>query len=599
MRHSISLTSILILFFCSIASAQKNYREDTLLKGFISPPNSAMPRVWWHWMNGNITKYGIRKDLEWMHRTGIGGFQNFDAALATPQIVEKRLTYMTPEWKDAFQLTTKLADSLHLEMAIAGSPGWSESGGPWVKPEDGMKKMVWSETRVKSGASNINLAKPPAVTGPFQNIPKQPGFNDPPAHKELPGFYKDILVVAHKLPNADIALNELKPVVTSSGGNFKLAQLTDGDLGVTTLLPSDTAKGYAWIQFAFAQPQTVKAITMVGGGNKGPFGLFGEFKDTRSLEISDDGDHFKWVCYIPAGNVLQQTVSIPAATSKLFRITIKNPPAPFSFGAIMGGGPPPKAPAGTGIAEIVLHTASRINMFEEKAAFAPATDLYTKATAATEDVIATKDIIDVTNKLNEDGTLNWTVPKGNWNIVRFGYSLLGINNHPASPEATGFEVDKLDSVAVKKYFVNYLDQYKSAAAGLMGKKDGLQFMVTDSWEAGAQNWTSNIMNEFQKRRGYNMLLWMPVLTGHIVKSSEASEQFLWDFRKTLSDLVAEYHYDQLTSILQQYGMKRYSESHEDRRAMIADGMEVKRKAAVPMSAMWTPSAIMVATLLSI
>ena len=102
-------------------------------------------------MNGNITKEGIKADLLWMKRVGIGGFQNFDAALMTPQIVEKRLIYMTPEWKDAFLFTTKLADSLGLEMAIAGSPGWSESGGPWVTPAQAMKKFVWSETRIEGG----------------------------------------------------------------------------------------------------------------------------------------------------------------------------------------------------------------------------------------------------------------------------------------------------------------------------------------------------------------------------------------------------------------------------------------------------------------
>ena len=85
--------------------------KDSIYRQFKTPPNAAKPRVWWHWMNGNITKDGIRKDLEWMHRSGIGGFQNFDASLMTPQIVEKRLTYMTPEWKNAFLFTTKLADS--------------------------------------------------------------------------------------------------------------------------------------------------------------------------------------------------------------------------------------------------------------------------------------------------------------------------------------------------------------------------------------------------------------------------------------------------------------------------------------------------------
>jgi hypothetical protein len=258
--------------------------------------------------------------------------------------------------------------------------------------------------------------------------------------------------------------------------------------------------------------------------------------------------------------------------------------------AMMGMSMPPVTPPGTAIAEIVLHPVTRINRFEEKAAFAPATELYDKKTDQTNDVVAEADIIDLTNKMNADGTLNWTAPAGEWKVVRFGYSLLGIDNHPASPEATGPEVDKLDPVAIKNYFDNYLEQYKSATGALMGEKGGLQYMITDSWEAGAQNWTGNMLAEFQNRRGYSMIPWMPVLTGQVVKSAEASEQFLWDFRKTLSDMVSEYHYDGLTKILAEHGMKRYSESHENGRALIADGMEVKRTAAVPMSAMWTPNA---------
>lgn len=147
-------------------------------------------------------------------------------------------------------------------------------------------------------------------------------------------------------------------------------------------------------------------------------------------------------------------------------------------------------------------------------------------------MVETTDIIDLTDKLNPDGTLNWTAPAGNWKVIRFGYSLMGINNHPASPEATGLEVDKLDPEAIKRYFTNYLDQYKSATNGLMGAK-GLQYVITDSWEAGAQNWTANLPQEFEKRRGYSMIRWMPVLTGQVIKSAEASEQFLFDFRKTL------------------------------------------------------------------
>lgn len=116
--------SVLLLLYIGASAQQKNQSsQNSLYNNFLNPPQSAKPRVWWHWMNGNITKEGIAKDLQWMKRSGIGGFQNFDAALMTPQIVKERLTYMTPAWKDAFAFTTRLADSLQLEMAIAGSPG--------------------------------------------------------------------------------------------------------------------------------------------------------------------------------------------------------------------------------------------------------------------------------------------------------------------------------------------------------------------------------------------------------------------------------------------------------------------------------------------
>src|SRR5207237_3931219 len=145
---------------------------DPFRQGFENLPNGARPRVWWHWMNGNITKEGIKLDLEWMYCVGLGGFQNFDAALNTPKFVDQRLVYMTPEWKDASKYATTLADQLGLEEAIAGSPGWSESGGPWVKPNQAMKKLVWSESRIEGGKPFTGvLSHPPITTGPFQNLP--------------------------------------------------------------------------------------------------------------------------------------------------------------------------------------------------------------------------------------------------------------------------------------------------------------------------------------------------------------------------------------------------------------------------------------------
>ncbi len=150
-------------------------------------------------MNGNITQEGIKLDLDWMHRVGLAGFQNFDAALATPQVVEHRLAYMTPDWKAAFKYATTLADQLGMEEAIAGSPGWSETGGPWVPPRQGMKKYVWSETVVEGGKPFTGtLAHPPAVTGSFQGLAIHDQIASPDGSKGTPQFYADVAVIAYK-----------------------------------------------------------------------------------------------------------------------------------------------------------------------------------------------------------------------------------------------------------------------------------------------------------------------------------------------------------------------------------------------------------------
>src|SRR6476659_6414757 len=130
------------------ASAVRAQIATALERSFRAPPDEAKPRVWWHWMNGNVTRAGITADLEWMKRVGIGGMQMFDGSLGTPQFVENRLVWMTPQWKAAFRHAASEADRLGLEMTMAASGGWSETGGPWVTPAQAMKKLVCSETRV-------------------------------------------------------------------------------------------------------------------------------------------------------------------------------------------------------------------------------------------------------------------------------------------------------------------------------------------------------------------------------------------------------------------------------------------------------------------
>ena len=557
---------ILLALCCHPTLSQSVARSrtgDPLKAGFVTPPQSARPLVWWHWMNGNITKEGIKLDLEWMHRVGIGGFQNFDAALATPQVVDKRLAYMTPEWKDAFKYATTLADQLGMEEAIAGSPGWSESGGPWVTGPEAMKKYVWTETVVEGGkAFTGTLAHPPTVTGPFQ------GLKVVNANFKEPEFYADSAVVAYRAAATDVSLESLHPVVTTSaGGAIDAAVLSDGDLTTAVTLPRAEAGGMAWIQYAFSQPQIIRALTLVTSGVAGP---------DAALETSDDGQNFQSAAAIPSARAPERTISFAPVTARYFRVTF----------------PTFAQPAGTksqiSIAELELYPGARVNHFEEKAAFRQVPDLYGFATpdVTATDAIRKSDVVDLTGKMRPDGTLDWTPPAGRWVVLRIGYSLLGITNHPATQEATGLEVDKLNAHYVKDYMDKYLDSYKeTVGADFMGKR-GIRYVINDSWEAGTQNWTDTMIADFTRLRGYDPHPWLPVLAGHVVESAQASDQFLWDLRKTIADLTATEHYGQLEATLKERGMGHYGESHESGRAFIADGMEVKKYNDIPMSAMW-------------
>ena len=586
---------IVVLVGVSAALAQK--KPDPLKSGFENPPAGARPRVWWHWMNGNITQEGIKLDLEWMHRVGVAGFQNFDAALDTPKVVDKRLVYMTPEWKDAFKYATVLADHLGLEEAIAGSPGWSESGGPWVPASEGMKKYVWSETFVEGGKPFTGtLAHPPSNTGAFQSMNIHDVIAAPAGSAPIPQFYADSVVIAYRRTAGDVPFESLHAKITASGGSPDLAMLTGGDLEKTTKLPIPAVGASSWIQYEFPSPQAIRSITFA---TKDPDGiealLAGIGAPEKTLEASDDGQNFRLVAKLTADNAPQNTISFPGVTARYFRVVFKRnpaPPLPDWAKNIDPNSPDAKIgppPADYQIAELALHAGARVNRFEDKAAFVPELDIYSLATPPVDpaDAVAKADVMDLTSKMRPDGTLDWTPPAGDWVVVRFGYSLLGITNHPATAEATGLEVDKLDRRYVKKYMETYLDSYKNAVGpDLMGKR-GLRYVVNDSWEAGSQNWTDNMIAQFKKRRGYDPLPWMPVLTGQVVESAEASDKFLWDFRKTIGDLIADEHYGQLEATLHEWGMGHYGESHEGGRAFVADGMEVKKFNEVPMSALWT------------
>lgn len=563
--------------------------SDSLLQGFRSPPQAARPRVWWHWMNGNVSKDGIRKDLDWMHRMGIGGANAIDASLSTPQVVDKRLVYMTPEWQDAFRYAVGLADKYGLEMSIDSSPGWSETGGPWVTPQEAMKKLVWSATRV-SGPFHGVLPQPPGNTGPIQNAPMVVGILDPKPKTAGLVFYRDSVVIAYRLPTAPGHIE----TATSSVGEFDSKSLSDGDLTNGPTLTPTVGEKQVWVELTYDKPTQIQAITVAAEAAGAPGA-------DAALEASDDKKVWRKIIDVSAGKLPQRTLSFAPVTARFFRVTFSpaSPPplegiftnraSGVAVNGLLSMLAGPKQPLSYKIHELILHTAATVNDAEAKADFSIVPDYYALATpdAVPGTSVNASDVVVLTDRMKPDGSLDWTPPPGDWVVLRMGYAPLGTENHPAPTEATGLEVDKLNRDHVQAYMQHYLDTYEKVTGPELFGKRGLNAFTVDSTEVGMQNWTESMVSDFQRLRGYDPTPWLPALTGVVIGSAEQTDKFLWDFRRTIDELVAHNHYGTIADIVKKDGLVHYAEALEDHRPTFGDDMEMRQYASIPMGAMWT------------
>lgn len=549
---------------------------DQLLDGFESPPQEARPRLWWHWMGGNISEEGARLDLEWMQRIGIGGVHAFSGGkLPTPAIVKPPKPFMSGEWQKIFSQSLTQAHGAGMEFGIAASPGWSETGGPWVAPADGMKKYVWSETVVEGGRPfRGQLPSPPSVIGPFQGVEeKTTAAAVPPT-----AAYGDAAVIAFPTPRAErtAGLPEwngpagpadlgglASPVM--GGGSFKLPLAPDGSV----------------LEARFPAPVQIGALVI--GVREGArvalqverAGRWDNVTEAMIEASSDQESH-------PAP---QETLSFTPVKASHFRLRLL-PLNAEARTAVSRLRPQSRQKQFT-ITRLALQGGGRVNGFEAKAGFQSTIpgDAGPSVPVARADAVAPSKVIDLTGRLRPDGTLDWTPPAGSWTVLRFGWSLTGAVNAPAEPGATGLEVDKYDPAAVTRYLDTYLGMYDRASGNRLGP-DGVQSVLTDSWEAGVQNWTPRILEEFRARRGYDATPYLPVLTGRIVGSSALSEAFLFDFRSTLKDMAADNHHAVLARTFKARGMRYYAEAQGDFPRAIADGMTLKARADIPTAEYW-------------
>lgn len=495
-----------------------------LEKRFADPLLSDHPMVYWFWMNGHVTKEGITLDLEAMKRVGISGVCNFDAGISIPK---GPIALFSAEWMELKQHAVKEAVRLGLEFVLHNCPGWSASGGPWITPELSMQQVTWSEV-VVNGGQPVELLLPI----PFHKL----------------HFYRDAAVLAYPSLPSEKALGDFL-VFTNRGAVDKTIVTVESD-GV--IIQPITESEPAWLLFRFKNPHPVHFLTFeITAGDTG------DTEDGRTsidLQTSDDGLVFSTIATISTG------MASELATGNKF-ITYDIPPVKAAYFRFL-------STKARRFSQVRFSGYQRLQNFMEKTgnrymfSGKDTSPVYTDVVQESKDdsMLQIASVIDLTDFVDEKGNLHWQAPEGSWTILRFGHTTTGAMNKAAPENGIGLECDKFNPSAIDFHFdqmMRYVGAALQEAAG-MGKVG----LLIDSFEAGPQTWTAAFPVEFQKRRGYSLRPYLLALTGRMLNTVHHTEQFLWDYRRTQADLVAESYYGRFAERCCQAGFTAYAEPYD-------------------------------------
>lgn len=543
--------------------------------GWRDPPAISHPRCWWWWLNGNVTKEAITRDLEEMRAKGLGGANIIDAGGADQRgnrQVPHGPDFGSAEWRELFVHALAEADRLGLELGLNIQSGWN-LGGPTVRPEHAAKKLTWSETSIAGGGpANVVLPRPPSTSG----------------------FYRDVATLAIPAASEADASSAFEVSTEDSQQDHPPRHAVDGD--PNTFWVSGThepGKGPSIerpvrLEFTFAKPTTVSQIVIHPREDYGPKrGWVQGAANPRNWHVLG-----RWTADAKG----QTVINFPPTKASRFRLVIVEAHDPRS----------PVMPRNVQIAEIELRDngnvleggavhLARVKNFQQKAYYQyPGPFTATRAEHLLSDIdvdlgesnIAADQILDVTSYVDADGRLKWNAPVGNWKLLRFGYTLTGSQVSTSSDGWKGYAIDYLDREAFDTYWQEVVQPLLDVAKPYLGRS--LRFLHTDSWELGPVNWTPKLPADFASRRGYEMKPFLPVLAGYVVDGRDASNRFLNDFRRTLAEGIVAGKYGGFHEYAHRAGLGLHPESGGPHAAPI-DALLCLSRSDIPMGEFWARS----------
>lgn len=537
------MKQIVITLLCFAATAIRAAAQISE-RDFVNPPRDARPNTYWEWMNGNVNKEGLTRDLEYMKRANYGAAMIFDAGVGIPR---GAVDYNSPQWVDAVVHAMKEAERLDMQLFMHNSPGYSGTGGPWIPVEHSMKQLVWTDAFAASGAEGMIEAVLPR-----------------PCSKM--GFYRDACVLAYpSLPGEGKAFASLVRKVTLDGKDINKSCFSDHDLQTWYRM-----EGRQSLLFELSEPFEARAATLYRGEREKPLDPHDgprDYAPSLLLEVSENGTDFVTVGHFncPPLRAMDApgTLSFARIKARYFRITTDR---------------------GTNLAEVDFHASPRLENYAAKinCVSTPVSLKENGQRVAADQLIRPDRVIDVTSKMDADGRLRWKAPKGNWTFIRIGYTTTGEVVAAAPDAGVGPDCDKFSKEALDKHFDLFLDPLLEKLKPWCGTT--LEGLAVDSWEAGKQNWTENFPVYFKTRRSYDILPYLPAVTGRIVGSVHDTERFLWDFRRTHTDMFLENYVEHFKKRAARYGLTYAGEAYGDGNF---ESLEMAARQDYPMSEFWT------------
>ena len=536
---------------------------DALAQLFRVPPHEAKPWVYWWFEGGYGNPEGMAKDIAAMKGKGIGGVMHMQTSNQGGRPVPNEPKMFSPEWDAWFGEALRLAKAADMTMSASIVDGWGHGGG-WVGKEDGAKQLVYSEIQV-DGPGSLDVPLPQPLT----------------RHE----VYHDVAVVAFKEKSTrppapqEVKASNLKNEDT--GDNWQAIHGVDGDLETcwSTQVPCKP-QSPALLDLTFAKPLTVTSAFIAGMPKAGP-------KEAEILS-SDDGKTFKTVTRFTMTPGEQKRVEFPVTTARYFRLSIPEAHTPdlqlAEFRLLRNGDVPVQRRG-------IKHWAFKSSNFSffgwPPRPYAALEDEYQEDGACD---VAAADVVDLSKYLKPDGKLDWKFPQGQWTVLRFGWTTLA---EPARMgNGGGYEADVLSTKCADLMMNSAAKHMRELSVKNAGGAP--IYFHTDSWEIGVGNkgqqptWTEDFRQQFKKRRGYDLVTCLPAMARRIVGGRQTTDRFLWDFRATVADLLADYYGRLQERAHQMNGGMNCESGYGSYPIPHMDGLQLFGRSDRPMAEFWHP-----------